>query len=769
MGKQERCGLGCGNWLPIRDQPRNLHLKPPPQALKHFQPTDVPLRGGFTLPTESGKDDLVVDYAAKWGADTIRDSDGTELSESLLELGLDIYSTVCITRADQEFVRAHPEFLIRKFFKSDPVTAAAATVELNPMAGFSPQKYRIDTDNDPKTYWDVFDRTTGERVAAEKWDFNAATGMVTVQDVIPWHQYTVNFLVAQIWDSTSMHNHLTNGWTCDPIMSVDPAHPACREHLLKWFDHWLETHPRTKVVRLTTLCYHFPIDAAEDGHTRYFDGQGYADTVSIPALQEFERIHGYRLSSEDFVDQGYYIGNSHRIPTARQLAWMNHIHRFIIGFGRELTDRIHAAGKKAAIFWGDHWIGVEPYLPSFAEMGIDIHINACEGGVVLRRCGEAPGTQEKELRFYPYLFPDTFNHDGGQPLRDSRLFWANVRRALVRVPVDRIGYGGYLSLAAEFPEFVEQVAEVAREFRTILAVTGKTRSERIPVKVGILSAWGSRRAWIPFEGKDQKFPVSYSDNMFLLARSYLLECLAGLPVDVVFLSFDDILHDGIPADIGVLINDGDAGTAHSGGSHWGNPDLVALVRRFVHEGGGFVGVREPTACPAQGRVFQLSDLLGVDQVSGETANLRPVADWAANKHHFILADPAIIPSFGTEVSYVAPVLPDTQVLATGPGGHVLASARACGKGRAVYLAGLPATPTNPALLLRVLAWAAGREDALDFWNCSNPHTECAWYPEVGKLIVFNNSPEPQATTVRCGNGESLQVSLAPYESQWFEP
>ena len=45
---------------------------------------------------------------------------------------------------------------------------------------------------------------------------------MTVQDITPWHQYTVNFLVEQIWDSTSMHNHLTNGWTCAPIMSVDP-------------------------------------------------------------------------------------------------------------------------------------------------------------------------------------------------------------------------------------------------------------------------------------------------------------------------------------------------------------------------------------------------------------------------------------------------------------------------------------------------------------------------------------------------------------------
>lgn len=738
--------------------------------MKSYQPTDIPATGRFTLPSEAGKDELVRELAARWGADAIRDSDGTELSDSLAGLGLEVYSTVCLTRADQDFVRAHPEFLIRKFLCSAPVTAESNQVSLNPMAGFSSRKYRLDTGNNPKQYWQVINRSTGETVPPSQWYYLATTGTVEVSGVTPWHLYTVNFLAVQIWDSTSMHNHLTNGWTCEPIMSVDPAHPACRAHLLAWFDRWLEEHPQTTVVRLTTLCYHFPIDADSEERTRYFDGQGYADTVSIPALESFEKAYGYALTAEDFVDAGHYVGNSHRVQGPRQRDWMEHVHRFVVGFGRELTERIHRAGKQAAIFWGDHWIGMEPYLQSFQEMGIDIHINACEGGVVLRRCGEAPGGQSKELRFYPYLFPDTFNRNGGQPLRDSQLFWANVRRALVRVPVDRIGYGGYLGLAAEFPEFVEHVAEVAREFRTILEVTRGTRSRRVPVKVGILSAWGARRSWIPFEGKDQKFAVTYGDNPFLLARSYLQECLAGLPVEVRFLSFDEIAANGVPAaDIDVLINDGDAGSAHSGGYHWADPAVTAAVRRFVHLGGGFIGVREPSAWAAQGCVFQLADVLGVDLDTGERANLRPVPSWQADPAHFILADGELSAEFGTDRSYVSPVRHDTQVLATGPGGHVLASARACGKGRAVYLAGLPATNGNAALLLRALVWSAGREDALDIWHCSNPNTECAWFPEVGKLIVLNNSASRQATTVTDGEGRPFPIELEPFESRWFRP
>lgn len=725
-------------------------------------------RGRFTLPTEAGQDELVLQLAEKWGADTIRDSDGTELSASLNELGLDIFSTVCLTRADQEFVRSHPEFLIRKFLRSDPATATVDTIVLKPMAGYDARKYRIDTLNDPATWWEVYDRTTGQRVHDSQWTFDPTTGEVTVRGITPWHQYTVNFLVEQIWDSTSMHNHLTNEWTCDPIMSVDPWHPACYDHLMQWFDRWLEEHPATTVVRLTTLCYHFPIDSGADGKTRYFDGQGYADTVSIPALLDFEAKYGYRPTSEDFVDQGYYR-NSHRVPTQRQREWMEHIHQFIVRFGRDLTDRIHRAGKKAAIFWGDHWIGMEPYLPTFQEMGIDIHINACEGGVVARRCAEAPGNQVKELRFYPYMFPDTFNNTGGQPLRDSQLFWANVRRGLLRAPVDRIGYGGYLSLAAQFPDFVNHVAELAKEFRTLCEVTRGSRSWRIPIKVGILNAWGACRSWIPMEGRDQKFAVPYSDNMFLLARSYLLECLAGLPVDVQFLSFEDIIANGIPSDLNVLINDGDAGTSQSGGEYWAMPEVVAAVRQFVHEGGGFIGVREPSAHAALGRVFQLADVLGVDQEHGISPSQRPVAEWKEDRGHFILSGSPLKLNFGTEKSYIAPVEHNTHVLATGPGGHVLASARDCGKGRAVYLAGLPATLENYRLLLRIIVWTAHKEDAFVYWHSTNPKTDCAWYPEVGKLIVVNNSGEPQTTTVLDGEGQPFTVHLDPFASSWFAP
>ena len=42
--------------------------------------TELENKGGFTLPGEAGYEKLTLELAKKWGADVIRDSDGTELS-----------------------------------------------------------------------------------------------------------------------------------------------------------------------------------------------------------------------------------------------------------------------------------------------------------------------------------------------------------------------------------------------------------------------------------------------------------------------------------------------------------------------------------------------------------------------------------------------------------------------------------------------------------------------------------------------------------------
>lgn len=108
----------------------------------------------------------------------------------------------------------------------------------------------------------------------------------------------------------------------------------------------------------------------------------------------------------------------------------------------------------------------------------------------------------------------------------------------MRKPVDRIGYGGYLSLAYKFPKFVDYIAQVTDEFREIYDNIGGSRPY-CGLKVAVLNCWGQIRAW-------QAFMVAHA-LWYKQTYSYfgMLESLSGASVDVVFLSFDEIKEKGI--------------------------------------------------------------------------------------------------------------------------------------------------------------------------------------------------------------------------------
>ena len=71
------------------------------------------------------------------------------------------------------------------------------------------------------------------------------------------------------------------------------------------------------------------------------------------------------------------------------------------------------------------------------------------------------------------------------------------------------------------------------------------------------------------------------------------------------MSFREVKEHGIPKDVDVLINAGDAMTAFSGGEEWADPALTAKIRQWVYHGGGFLGVGEPSACHAGDAFFSL--------------------------------------------------------------------------------------------------------------------------------------------------------------------
>jgi beta-D-galactosyl-(1->4)-L-rhamnose phosphorylase len=713
--------------------------------------------GSFTLPGEAGYEDLTIKLARKWGADTIRDSDGTVLSDAITSLSYSIYSTLCLVRADNAWAKAHRDCLQQSFLMSVAVTAEGPTVTIDPLKGYFREQFTLNTKDDPKEWWQVFDRTTGKLVPLSQWSFDAAKGLVTITDAAQWHKYTVNFLTVRIWEEISMYNHITNNWgNKEHLLEVDPFYAEAQEFMLGYLDRWLKDHPKTQVVRFTSMFYNFTWFWGDDPKNRYIysDWADYQMMVSPAALLAFEKAKGYRLTSEDFVNKGLY-NCTHNVPSPRYLDWMDFINEFVVLFGKKCVDLVHKHGKKAYVFYDDHHVGVEPYGERFKQFGFDGIIKCVFNGFEARKCAGVKDVQTRELRLHPYLFPTglkgepTFK-EGGNPTLDAKNFWVNIRRALLREPVDRIGLGGYLHLVEAYPDFVDYIEKLAGEFRMLKGFHADGRPYAAPCKVAVLTAWGRLRSWICSGHMTPGHELNE-----------LIESLAGIPVDVEFISFDDIVRHGIPSDVKVIINAGRLDSAWSGGDNWTNPKVIEAVTGWVAQGGGFIGVAEPSAARHSSQYFQLAHVLGVDRELGLSINIGKYAYNVANGPQFLTQDMPGEPDFGSDIDGVYALGGGTTVLADRSKSVKIAT-NSFGRGRAVYFAGHKFSPENVRMMHRAMFWAAGRERDFGPWTCSNIYTECAYYPGSKKLVVINNSGERQETDVLDAGLKAIKVALDPH-------
>jgi len=723
--------------------------------------TDLKKTGFFTLPGEAGYEDLTLELAQRWGADVIRDSDGTVLSDEILSSGYDIYSTLCLVRTDNEWAKQNLDKLQQTYVMSYPVIAQGDTVSIELLEGYFKEQFRVNGDA-PKEWWQVFDRTSGEEVPLAQWGFDADVGTVTIENAIPWHAYTVNFLAYRIWEEISMYNHVTNDWgDRDHLMPIDPIYPEAQEHILRYLEQWLKDHPHTSVVRFTSLFYNFFWLWGDDPNLRFVvnDWGAYGFTVSPLAIKLFEQAKGYRMTSEDFVTRGLY-NTTHLPPSQKYRDWIDFINGFVITFGRKCVDLVHAHGKKAYVFYNDHWIGMEPYSERFKDLDLDGIIDGIFSGFEARKVADTKHVEVSELRLHPYFFPTGVNGapsfmEGGDPTLECKTYWLDIRRALLRDCVDRIGFGGYLHLVQSKPEFVDYVEELAQEFRVLRALCADDRPYTSLFKVAILTAWGKLRAWACCGHMNR-------GNYY----NELIESISGLPVETEFINFEDVLRDGIPADVKVVINAGALGDAWSGGDYWTNPQVVETITAWVAQGGGFIGIGEPSAARRRSRYLQMAHVLGVDRELGLTLAFDKYAYGEPNRKHFIVQDLQGEPDFGRDVDRIYVLDGETEVLAD-EGQSPKIAVREFGKGRGVYFSGHIYSPENVRLLHRVIYWAAGREDDFRAWTCSNVHTECAYYPGSEKLVVINNTAEAQDTRVFDPQGDCIDVSLEPYGVQFI--
>ena len=713
--------------------------------------------GRVTIPTDTDIVPETIEIMKRWGADAVRDCDGTDFPNELREVDAKVYSTYYTTRKDNAWAKANPDEVQQCYIMTAFYTATEDTLSIPLMKGISRELLEANTRDDIKRWWEVIDRTSGEVVSTDNWSYDEESGCVVISNAVSFHEYTVSFLAYLIWDPVHMYNAITNDWKdFEHQITFDVRQPKTKAFTMKRLKKFIEDHPYVDVLRFTTFFHQFTLVFDELKREKFVDWYGYSASVSPYILEQFEKEVGYKFRPEFIIDQGYH-NNQYRVPSKEFKDFQAFQRREVTKLVREMVDITHDCGKEAMMFLGDHWIGTEPFMDEFKTCNLDAVVGSVGNGSTLRLISDIPNVKYTEGRFLPYFFPDTF-YEGGNPVKEAKENWVTARRAILRKPIDRIGYGGYLKLALEFPEFIDYVESVCNEFRVLY----KNIKGTVPYcikRVAVLNCWGKMRAW----GAHMVHHALYQKQNYSYAG--IIEALSGAPFDVKFISFDDIKADASILDnIDVIINVGDADTAHTGGANWEDPAILSAVRAFVHNGGGFIGVGEPSGHQYQGHFLQLAQLLGVEKETGFTLNYDKY-NWEQHPDHFILADTTKDVDFGEGKKSIY-AFEGTNILVQ-KDKEVQMATNEFGGGRSVYISGLPYSFENSRILYRAILWASHGENDLNRWFSSNFNVEVHAFLENGKYCVVNNTYEPQDTIVYTDNGESFELHLDANEIKWY--
>lgn len=711
--------------------------------------------GRVTIPTDLDIIKETLEVKERLGADALRDADGTTFPKELQNADAKIYATYYTTRKDNEWAKNNLDEVQQMYIMTDFYVASSDKLRINLMKGLYPDMLTVNDRDDIKRWWEVVDRTTGEALDINLWSYDKDKKEVIIQTEL-FHEYTVSFLAYIMWDPVHMYNAVTNGWkNFEKQITFDVRQPKTKEFSMKRLRKFLEENPHVDVIRYTTFFHQFTLIFDELAREKYVDWYGYSASVSPYILEQFEKEVGYKFRPEFIIDQGY-MNNNYRIPSKEFKDFQAFQRREVAKLAKEMVDITHEYGKEAMMFLGDHWIGTEPFMDEFADIGLDAVVGSVGNGQTLRLISDIKGVKYTEGRFLPYFFPDVFN-ENGDPVKEAKINWVTARRAILRSKIDRIGYGGYLKLALQFPEFIDYIEDVCNEFRALYENAKGTVAHSLK-KVAVLSCHGKQRSW----GAFMVHHAIYHKKNY--SYSGVIEALSGAPFDVAFISFDDVLNDKtILDDIDVIINIGDAYTAYSGGEYWKNEALLVIIKEYVYNGGGFIGIGEPSACQYQGKYFQLSSVLGVEYETGFTLN-KDKYNWDSHKH-FILEDVKDEVDFGEGKSGVYAL--DANILVQ-KNKDVQMAVNEFGKGKAVYISGLPYSFENARVLHRSIMWASSDSENIKKWFSSNYNVDVNAYVKNNKYCIVNNTYEEQETTIYLGDGSSFDIKLQANEIRWYD-
>lgn len=723
-------------------------------------------KGFVTIPTDSNFIEGTKKYIDLWGADAVRDCDGVSLPKNAKELfDCEVYKAYFIIREDHEYAKNHPEYLQNVALITDRKLATSKTLDIDLLENIF--KKSLEVNIDALDYMQVFDRTTGKLVNDYEYIGN---NIVRINKAIPFHEYTVSFFAKNLWDPVQIYNYHSNNWKDVPIdIDIDPIYPEALKHMLDRMEQWCKSNPDITVVRFTTFFYNFFMVYKDGLHQSIWDWHTYAMSASPMMFNEFKKEYGEEITLEDLVTSGTYASR-YQIPSKKTRCYIDMVQRKCCGWAKLFVDIVHKYNKKAMMFDGDHRIGTEPYNPYFASIGLDAVVGAPHSGPYIRLLTDMKGIKYTEGRLNPYFFPNECPSDelGCAYLNKNYL---SERRGLLKKCIDRIGFGGYLKLVDSYPNFQKLAKQVCDEFRLIKSHVDKSGSFNF-VKVAVMSYWGRQNSWM--------FNGNFTDDTKMETKGYgtFFNAICGQPVDVEFISFDDIINGNVDiSKYDVLVNTGLEGSSFQGDYYWKNETLLTKIREYVYNGGGLIGIGSPSGYFYEGKYIQLGDIFGIEKERGFTycknkvfdkidSNHWIISDLDLSKVKFVSSREMVYPIGATILSCSINENDPTQN--TLQGGNIDFSVNTYNKGRAVYISGLLDSFEAFRLIYKSLLWASKKENSYQKALSSNPNIDCYYYSSSNSYSLLNNLDKEEKTTFFDIDGNKTEFSLAPHEIKWIE-
>lgn len=612
---------------------------------------------------------------------------------------------------DAAYEAYHP----RTFLPSFPQTAATngpLVIEL--MAGYTYTGFTVEKDAFFRPYWTVWDRTVRTEIPSTEWSY--ASGALTLHSAEAGHEYCAGFSVLR------------------PERYQDFFSSDFRTIYLQDWQSALQTDLRD-VVRCAYFSVYFQNLPMPTGRFMDWYSPGYLITRHL--IEKYEARFGKPFELNTMFDFGVWRSANDEKDEGWNEVFALHREE-AQAFAPGYNEMIHDLGRRNRFFWGDAWIGIEPQEASFAQMGFDEIVTAVSIPQDARRLMTIDSSVQRNARF------GFWSVETGDGINTFSNDWKNFLRGALRELPDGISFGGpeLSTLVQDEAGFEDYLTDRISDFKLLHELIHGKRAYVHDVKVGILNAYGAQRAW------PREFTVNASQRIWA--------GLADLPIEVEWVSFDD-LSNGVPADLDVLINAGEPGSAWSGGAEW-NTQVVSVIEQFVSGGGGFIGIDAPGVTDGECR---LGDLLGLAYMGPASPDAAAGIFNAYDKVRlFLSANPgsdgfalnlsteaATMIGTGQNIGWVTAntvmQTADASVERLDSGsGAVAFSRRDYGHGAAWYVRNVPTTETGYDFLKKLIFTAAGKQSCLEQLDCPTAGACVYYYPFERVLIAFN----PQGTS-----------------------